>query len=169
MILATNTVRVPSQEFIAKHLGFKIPKKYGKHFKGNYAVKKKPKRGYGVQQTEQNINAFLSKNRFPLRAKRHAISGIRNPEKFVEENLEKGNYLMPIFNVGVFGGERSGHAIFVLSFNPKNKTVLIADPEKKRRRVEKIYSVKLSELVEGMSSKWDGNEREFYVFSRKAS
>ncbi|MFH1544606.1 MAG: C39 family peptidase [archaeon] len=164
MILATNTIRIPSQEFIAKHLDFRIPKKHRRDFKGDYTVKEKPKRGYGVQQTEENINAFLSKNGFPLKAKRHLISGIKNPEKFIEENLRKGNYLMPIFNLEVLGGKKEGHAVLIISFNPKTKKVRIADPAKKKNRIRLLD---LSRIVEGMSSKWDGNEREFYVFSRK--
>jgi hypothetical protein len=161
MILHRNGFKGFTQLQIAEHLNFKVPPKYAKVFGERFVSIKEPSRGYGAQQTPENINAFFKKFGIPLRTERHPISLVKNPAEFLLEQLRQGRDVMVLFSVKAFDPKASGgHAVLVSEINQAKKAVRVVDPESRI----KSYWLPLQKLIEAMSSKWDGNEREFYVF-----
>lgn len=153
------------QEIIAKEIGIKIPKKFQKLFRVKMKTTRK-RSEYGaprlIAKDSHLVNRFLKKYKIPLKMTPFKISKIKDPKKFIIDNLKKGNDLMLSFHWRGLGKRWNwGHVCVLAEFDTARNIVTIGDPA---YNMPKFWKINLHKLVRAMSSEWDGRERGFYVF-----
>ena len=110
------------------------------------------------------VNRFLKKYKIPLRMTPFKISKVKNPKEFIVENLKKGNDIMVSFNWKGLEHKRGwGHIVVISEIDTRKDVVVLGDPGQNQ---PKFWKVKLNRLTKAMSSKYDGAERGFHIFSK---
>jgi hypothetical protein len=157
------------QELIAKELGIKVTKDALKALKFNYKIAKDSDidAGYDIQHLRLNkLNSVFKKHKMPIEATFIKISKIKNIDKFILENMKNGNDIDMLFLWKAFGyNVKYAHHVLISSYNKTNKVVEVCDPA--LADAKSCWKAKLSRFISGMSKKWDGKERGFFVFESK--
>ena len=161
-VLLRRGLKLISQEDIGWELRLTVPPKYKKLFGKVRVSKKKPKGGYGTQ-AESRMVKFFKKYKIPLKFEYYKISKIKDPLGLVIDNLKKKNDVIAITNLATFWPKRKfGHAMVISAVILGNKPgVILGDPSPRR---PKFLIADFSKLIRGMSKKYDGCERGFWVF-----
>lgn len=164
-ILLRRGLQLVEQEIIGKELGLTIPKKYQHLFLSKIKISEKPK-DWGCQQTEDNINKFFRKYKIPLKVKKIPYSEIKNPEKLIAENIQKGNdVVLNAYMSAIKPKEKYGHFVLVSELIlGKKPRVVVGDPDFISK---KFWEADLSKFIKGMSKEFDGEERGIYIFSKR--
>jgi hypothetical protein len=168
MILSRRKMKLFSQEEIGRALCLTVPKSAKKLF-NKVRAGKKPKTGYGTQESKKgcSLNAFFNKKKIPLKCERYWISKVEEPAKFIVKNLRRGNDVVALYhNRGINPkGKAFGHACIVSEITlGRRPEVVLIDPDFRNKKYNKVG---LGRLCSAMSTKYDGNERGFWVICKK--
>jgi hypothetical protein len=162
------------QQEIARALKTVIPKKYKRLFPKDFPTTKNKKLygtpSYGKEGMKYFENIF-KKYKIPMTVKYISIKEVKEPEKFISENLKKGNdivlgyYQRAIKKFKVWNDSAPGHAVLVseIKFGKKTRIVL-GDPSSDHPR---FWEVDLKELIAAMQDRRDPYKRGFWVFKKK--
>jgi hypothetical protein len=155
------------QEVIAKELRIRLPKRALSLFNEKMLVARR-KGSTGacniIGKDAYLVDDMFRKYRIPLKMTTFKISKVDNPEKFISDNMRKGNDIMLSFNWKGLGRKYNrGHVVVLSEISPKN-IITIGDPSQVNC---KFWKVPLNRIVKAMGKEYDDNERGFYIFSEK--
>lgn len=153
-----------SQELLAKEIGVGIHKKDKDLYLLDFPqfTKNDARIGIALKGFEQEkVNDFL--NKFGLKAEVYRPSEIKDINKFVVENIKKGNDIMMNFWLKLFDGRNSGHFVLIADFNSEKEEVTVCDSSSKKKS---FWKAPIKKFVDSMSKKYDGDERGFVVFKK---
>src|SRR3989344_1434983 len=105
MVLDRRNISYGSQEEIGYQLGLAVPKEFSARFpKARF---EKPASGWGteIQKDAYSLNNFFKKNSFPLKETGFFVDEIRDPKKFLIDNLSKNKDIIVCFNYRVLYGD----------------------------------------------------------------
>lgn len=164
-ILYRRRFDILDQETIGVELGLQVPPKSAKWFSNpKIIVTTKPARaGYGTQidNPKYDVNKFFKKYKIPLKFERHLISKISDVKKFLKKHFAKDNDVLAMFHTGCYkpkGKRAGGHLAVVVEVDLDKGLVTLGDPWYK---TPMFWKIKLDTLIDGMSDRYDGIEREF--------
>lgn len=171
-ILLRRRLKLVEQETTGKELDLIVRPKYKHLFLGKVkTIKRKTKKlGYGTHDTDgSKMNKFFKKHRMPLKVKKIFYSEIKNIKeaaKIIADSLKRGNDVMLVTHMSTINPKKKfGHALLVneiiLSKKPK---VIVGDPDFFEK---KFYELDLKKIINGMSKKFDMEERGIYIFSKR--
>jgi len=166
-ILLRRKLPIFSQEEIGRALKLTVPRELKYLFgKKVLSAAKEPKLGWGSQlgHSAQLINTFFKRKRLPLEAECFPYSKVENPAEFIASHIAKGNDVMLITYMAALDKKlKFGHSLVIANIGGNKVTV--GDPAFES---SKFYKTPLQKVLNGMTDKWDGVERAFYIFRRKA-
>lgn len=168
-ILLRRGLRLVEQEVIGRELDLTVPKKYAYLFEKVKVANKKPKQGWGTQESgSSKIDKFLKKYRIPLRVENIPYSQINDAAKIIVTNLKKGNDIMLVtFMSTIDPKKKFGHALLVSKITTgKRPQVIVGDPNFTEK---KFYKVDLGKVIKGMNPRIGKVERGIYIFSKAKS
>ncbi|VVB59594.1 Uncharacterised protein [uncultured archaeon] len=161
MVLDRRGIRHGSQEEIGYELGLIVPKEDA-HLFTKVRTGRKPIAGYGtqVQKKKYSINNYFQKNKIRLKETYYPVEDITDVEKFIIDNLKKGNDLLVCFdNKALYGDGDFGHVSLIQGIN--NDIVMLVDPEDARSK-----DVGLSKLTNAMKAHGRKRSGGFWIISQ---
>lgn len=150
------------QERLAYNLGVLVDKKDSKHYYLKFKTAPTGDSRIGIMLKDfgkPRVKKVLGK--YGLKVKVFKLSKIKNVGKFLADNIKSNKDVIMNFWWKPIDGTEWGHHVLLSKFYTKKRVVTVCDPGEKT----KSWSIKLDKLIEGMSSKFDGNERGFAVIS----
>jgi len=111
---------------------------------------------------EKKAQDFIKKFKLPLSINIRYISEIKDPQKFISDNLKKGNDIITNFWFKPLGWGDYGH--FMLISEIDGNRIKLCDSA---RNHKSYWWISIDKAVAGMSKEFDGNERGFAVVSEK--
>ncbi len=163
-VLVRRNLPLVSQEDIGKVIGLHVPKEKNHLFMYKFPNTKAYYGTYGTELNNKNLNELFEKYKLPLVGEYTKISKIKDPHKFIIENMKAGNDVCMMFHKKNVTGENWAHGSILAEYDTDTKTITVGDPSP---RYPKFWKVKLTKMVDAMNTKWDGNERGFWVIKSK--
>jgi hypothetical protein len=163
MVLLRHGIIPPLQDDIAKFTGVPSVKEDLRCFMRKLKVMKSPHFDTATQSTERIYNKFFKSRNLPFKVKAFKVSSIKDPKKFIMENLIAGNDIHAEYLQEV-AGKSSIHDSIVSKIRYGRKTIVtLIDPWWANKQ---YHDVRLEDFISSMK-KVKERELGFLIYYEK--